>query len=377
MLPIVGALPIFLVAALAHEMGAEFSFGAGALGVTVALHYAVCAVCSIGAGRIVDALGLAAAVRVPSVVAAASCLLIAVAAHSAAAVLALMLVAALGNGLAAPVASGVLHASTTREGLAFGAQQASGPLAPLAAGLALPLVATPLGWRWAFFLTAGLALVVAVARPALGTATVAAAHRRPPAGPRRRSSRAAARLSLAAGLAGAAAMGAAAFVTIYCVDEVGMTGSGAGLVLSTIGIAAAVGRLGTGAFADRHRVDPLRAVAVMLFAGVVGYALLTARTAGLVTVAAVVIGLAGWGWSGALAVALVRILPDAPRAVGSMMAGTFAGAVVGPVAIGVLAEHGRWNAAWVLCAALTAAAGATVAIARRDAGARTGRPPSG
>jgi MFS family permease len=361
--PITAALPIFLTAALAPLMAEAFSFGAGALGLTVALHYLVAALSSVVAGRFVAAVGIATAIHLTGLIAAATCLLMAVAGRSSAAVMAILLFAALGNGLAAPAASGVLRAAATRDGLAFGAQQAGGTLAPLAAGLALPLVAAPLGWRWAFGLAAAPALVVALTPAAVGVARVAGRGGAGTPGVAGRAPTLA--LSFAAGLASAAAMGTASFLVVYGVDEVGMADAAAGLVLAAVGITAAAGRIVLGAVADRPRSDPLAAVAAMLVISVAGYAMLIAGTRELVYAGAAVIGFAGWGWSGALAVALVRMLPDAPSAVGSMMTGTFGGAVAGPVLVGVLAEHDRWDVSWIVCAALAAAAGVTVAFAGR------------
>jgi membrane protein DedA with SNARE-associated domain len=61
--------------------------------------------------------------------------------------------------------------------------------------------------------------------------------------------------------------------------------------------------------------------------------------------------------------------PGAPAwAVGVMMTGLFAGAVTGPLATGLLAEHGRFTAAWLVLAAFALAAAVTVsAVNRRSA----------
>jgi MFS family permease len=371
--PITGALPIFLTAALAPQLDDAFSFSEGALGVTVALHYLVAALSSAVAGRVVGAVGVATAIRLTGLIAAATCLLMAFAGGSSGGVLAILLFAALGNALAAPAASGVLRAAATRDGLAFGAQQAGGTLAPLAAGIALPLVATPLGWRWAFGLAAVPALVVTLTPPAIAvTRAVSGGRAR---APRVAEHVPALSLAAAAGLASAAAMGTASFLVTYGVDEVGMADEAAGLVLAALGIAAGVGRIALGAAADGPGSDPLGAVAPLLVISAGGYALLIAGTTGFTYVAAVVIGFAGWGWSGALAVALVRMLPDAPSAVGSLMTGTFSGAVAGPVLVGLLADHDHWDTAWIACAALSAAAGVMVALAGRAR--RLGTSPAG
>ena len=48
-----------------------------------------------------------------------------------------------------------------------------------------------------------------------------------------------------------------------------------------------------------------------------------------------------------------------------MMTGLFAGAVAGPLLVGVLADHGHFDSAWLLCAALALGAAATLAVTRR------------
>jgi MFS family permease len=48
-----------------------------------------------------------------------------------------------------------------------------------------------------------------------------------------------------------------------------------------------------------------------------------------------------------------------------MMAGLFAGAIVGPLAVGLLAEHDHFATAWLVCAACALLAAATIAAVRR------------
>ena len=66
-----------------------------------------------------------------------------------------------------------------RQGLAFGAQNSGATLGALLAGLALPVVAIPLGWRWAFVLVAALALAAAALAPEERSAAVVARPVRP------------------------------------------------------------------------------------------------------------------------------------------------------------------------------------------------------
>jgi MFS family permease len=87
-----------------------------------------------------------------------------------------------------------------------------------------------------------------------------------------------------------------------------------------------------------------------------------------VVVGALVAGGLAWGWQTPLSLAVVSTNPHATSAaIGLQMSGFFAGALVGPLLIGVLAEHGSFRPAWVLCALLAAGAAATSLLARRMA----------
>jgi predicted MFS family arabinose efflux permease len=77
-------------------------------------------------------------------------------------------------------------------------------------------------------------------------------------------------------------------------------------------------------------------------------------------------GSVGWAWPGALTLAVVQRSPEAPAwAVGVMMSGLFAGAVAGPLLVGLLAEHGAFGAAWVMCGGFALLAAVTIALTRR------------
>ncbi len=107
-------------------------------------------------------------------------------------------------------------------------------------------------------------------------------------------------------------------------------------------------------------------MAAMLAASVVGYLLLTVGEPGVIAAAALLAGGLGWAWPGALNLAVVQRSPEAPAwAVGVMMTGLFAGAVVGPLVTGFLAEHDLFTAAWIACAGLALLAAGTIAATAR------------
>ena len=362
-----GVLPGFLTASLAPRIDTDFAFSESAVGAAVAIIYVVCAFASSSAGHLVERVGARVAMRAGAAATVVCCLGVAALADSAAALVALLVLGGLGNALCAPAASEVIdsHVPEARHGVAYGAMQAGAPFGALLAGLALPLVAIPFGWRWAFVASAALALATVLAAPAgrgPGDAAQAAAGGRPPG----LSSVHA--LAVTAMLASAAGTGLISFIVLYGVES-GLSETAAGLLLGGLSLAAAASRIALGLALDRSGGDPLRPVATMLLAGAGGLVLMVAGAPWAVVAGALVAGGVGWAWPGALTSAVVARAPAAPAwAVGVMMAGLFAGAVVGPVATGLLADRGQFTAAWLVLAAFALAAAATVAmVGRRSA----------
>ncbi len=361
-------LPGFLTASLAPRIRTDFAFGDSTLGLAVAIFYVVCALASTPAGHLVERIGARSGIRVGAATTAASCVGIAALADSAVSLIALLVVGGIGNALAGPAVSALLkrELDASRHGIAFGAQQAGASLGALLAGLALPAIAIPLGWRWAYLGAAALAVVAASAAPT-------SAHSAKPAAQRETHARGLTSvhaLALAAVLASAAGVGFISFLVTYGVDS-GMSEGAAGLLLGGVSLAATVSRIGLGAIADRGGQDALAPLPAMLALSMVGYLLLIAGEPAVIVVAALLAGSVGWAWPGALTLAVVQRSPDAPAwAVGVMMTGLFAGAVGGPLLVGLLAENDAFTGAWLLCACFALLAAVTIAATRRFEGSR-------
>jgi MFS family permease len=359
-------MPGFLTASLAPRIRTEFAFGDATLGLAVALFYVVSAAGSVPAGRLVDRVGPVRGMRLAAAATSICCVAVAALAGSAASLTALLLIGGVGNALGGPSVSALLKRAVAvqRQGLAFGAQQAGAPLGALLAGLALPVVAIPLGWEWAFVAAAVLSLLsVALApRAGAGAAPGVAGGRRP------RAFTSVHALGVAAVLASAAGVGFVSFLVTYSVDS-GVSEGAAGLLLAGVSLIATASRIAVGVLADRAGQEPLRLVATMLAASVAGYLLLIAGEPGVIAAAALLAGGLGWAWPGGLTLAVVQRSPHAPGwAVGVMMTGLFVGAVSGPLLTGFLAENDQFAAAWIACAGLALLAAATiVATVRREA----------
>jgi MFS family permease len=356
-------MPGFLTASLAPRIRGDFPFGDSNLGLAVGLFYVVSASGSVPAGRLVDRVGAPRGVRLAAGLTVISCLSVAALAQSAGSLMALLVVGGVANALGGPSVSALLKREVAdhRQGLAFGAQQAGAPLGALLAGLALPALAIPFGWEWAFVAAAALALF-AVALAPRATATSARAA---PAGRGPRGLTSVHALGGAAVLASAAGVGFVSFLVTYAVDS-GISEVAAGLLLAGVSLMATISRIALGVLADRGRQEPLRPVAAMLVASVAGYLLLTVGEPGVIVASALLAGGLGWAWPGGLTLAVVQRSPQAPGwAVGVMMTGLFVGAVTGPLLTGLLAEEDLFDAAWIACASLALLAAATIVATLR------------
>jgi MFS family permease len=357
-----GALPGFLAAALAPRIRDDFAFSSSSLGLAAACFYLVSMVFSTPLGRLVERIGAVAGMRACAGLTALSCVAVAALADSAAGLIAVLATAGVGNAITGPAVSAALkyEIGPARRGLAFGAQQAGASIGAVLAGLALPAVAIPFGWRWAYLGVAALALAAAAAAPTHIPRPHPAERGRPP-----RGLGVVHALGLTAFLASAASVGFISFLVSYSVDQ-GIDQGAAGLLLAVVSLSAAVSRIALGAHADRGVQDALRPVAAMFAVSAVAYLLLIVGEPLVIVGAALLVGTFGWAWPGALNLAVVQYSPDAPAwAVGVMLGGLFAGAVAGPLAIGLLAHAGHFAVAWIMCSAFALLAAATVVAVRR------------
>jgi MFS family permease len=356
------ALPGFLAAALAPQIRDDFAFGSASLGLAAALFYLVSMICSPAAGRLVESIGAVAGMRACAALTTVASLLVAALADSAAGLVALLATAGVGNAMSGPAVSAALkhEIAPQRRGLAFGAQQAGAPIGALLAGLALPAVAIPTGWRWSYVAVAALALAVAAAAPGHIPRPRPAERGRPPKGIGVVHA-----IGLTAFFASAASIGFVSFLVSYSVEK-GIDEGAAGLLLASVSLCAAACRIVLGIVADRGGQDALRPVPAMFAASAAAYLLLIVGEPVLIVAAALLAGSFGWAWTGALNLAVVQHSPQAPAwAVGVMLAGRFGGAVTGPLAVGLLADHAHFTGAWIMCCAFALPAAVTVLAVRR------------
>jgi MFS family permease len=357
--------PCFVAGSLVVRMRSDFDFSDTALGLAIGLSYAAGALTSWPAGKIVDRVGPVTGVQLGAGLAFTCSLGIAALADSAAAVTAMLVLAGWANAIASPGAAILVrrHLPRRNHGMAIGIQQAGAPAGALLAGLALPLIAVPFGWRAAFAAAAAVAAATALAAAPL--------RQRDPAAPTHASRsevstdvRQALRLGAAAALGNTALGGMLAFVVTAATDAgASETVAGAALALSSLG--ALLARIGFGIRLDRIGGPALAPVPWMFIAGAGGLALCATGTPAAIVAGAVIAGTVGWGWSGLMLLAAIEANPDVPgAAAGLVMTGVYVGAAGGPIAFGLLADHVSFTVAWAVAAALLLAGGGVAQAAR-------------
>jgi MFS family permease len=358
-------LPAFLTGGLAVQVRGELDFGAGALGVAVAMFFVTSSLASAVIGRLVERIGAHRGMRLAAIGSAASLLGVALLAWSWAGLVGCLVLGGLANAVSHPAT----HLSLAREvpagrqGLSFGIKQSAIPVATLLAGLAVPAIALTFGWRWAFAGGAALALAVAFLVPAGAPKSVV--HR--PEEGRERDARTAPLLLLALGigLGSTAATPLGAFLVESSVAA-GLRVETAGLLLASGSAANIVVRVAFGRLADGMSGGRLLLVAAMLAVGVAGFGMLATGEVALILPGALLAFAAGWGWPGLFNFAVVKTSPGAPAAAtGITQTGASGGAALGPLVFGLVAEAASYEAAWLVSGAFALSALTAILVGRR------------
>jgi len=363
---VAGVLPAFLAGGLAVQISAELGVEEAAFGLAFAAYFATAAVGSVALGRFAERVGARTALVVAPLVSAGLQLGVAVGAHSYGVLLLLLALAGISNALAQPAANLALArvVPRDRQGFAFGLKQSAIPICTMLGGLAVPVFAVGVGWRWAFVAGAALAAFASLAA-AVGPVGDPHQQRAHPAIAPAPSRRVLAVLSLGIGLGGAAAGALAAFLVSTGV-EAGLSEGAAGAWLTVGSAFGLVVRLASGVAADRYPVRPLRVVVIMLAVGTPAFGALALGVSWLHCVATPLAFGAGWAWPGLFNLAVVRAFPAAPaRATGVTQTGTYVGAVVGPLIFGVLAEH-SYFVAWMVATGMLVASAIAMHLADRS-----------
>jgi predicted MFS family arabinose efflux permease len=356
-------LPGFLVGSLALQIRADLHVSVGAVAAGVTVFFAAGAFGAGKGGRFAERVGALPAMR-GCLVATAVCLLLAGAVQSLAELLAVLVVAGVANSVNQPAINLFMadQVPLDRQGLAFGIKQSAIPAAVLISGLALPVLALPLGWRATFVVCAGLALAAAGLIGRAAPSFVRSPER--PAAPR--PSRKLILTAVGAALASSGPCALSAYLVASAVD-VGIAEGAAGVLAAAGSAISLLVRIAVGQLADSRRDYGFSTMIALLVAGSAGFALLAIGSpAPFVLGAFVAFGL-GWGWPGLFNLAVVDLHRDSPgAATGISQSGIYVGAAFGPAAYGLLSSGIGYSAAWAVAGgfSLVAAAGVAYAAAR-------------
>lgn len=371
LLTVVSNMPLWLVSALSVQMRAELGYGIVALGGAVALQRLGGASLAWPLGRLADRVGPTRAMQVAAAIAAIASFGVAAFVHGFGMLAVMLLISGASNALGQTAANLALVRAVpgNRQGTAFGIKQSALPVGSLLAGLAVPLIALTVGWRWAFVLAGGLAVLVLVSVPRKRDQR----YRRPE-GVKNRVIRRSPLVVMAIGLF--FGMGAAMSLTTYTVESATAAGvaEGAAGLLLTLGSAASITiRLLAGRLADRRAGRHLVTVARMQFAGAIGLLLIASGIPSLLLLGTLIAFALGWGFNGVFWFAIVRMSPATPAAAsGLVMPGGMLGGVAGPLVFGTIAEAVGFSAAWLMAATWSTLAGTLMLtgrwLLRRDSG---------
>ncbi len=229
-----------------------------------------------------------------------------------------------------------------RMGLAFGLKQSGGPAAALLAGVAVPVLALAVGWRWTFAGFGGFALAAVLSVPRTGLRGV-----RRTAPSREGDVDLGPLLVLTAGVAVSTALSASftGFAVTAAVEQGGLSESAAGLVFALGALAGIVTRVALGHWVDGRPNTRFGVPAMLVGAGALGFAVpFSFATA--------------WGWVGVFNYAVTRSNATSPAAAtGITLVGSNVGVIIGPAAFGFLFAR-SFATAW-----LTAAVGSILGAA--------------
>lgn len=345
---VAAASPVWLVGGLAVQIRGELGFGEARLGLLVAIFFLMSSLLSLPAGRVVEHIGWRRGIVAASAVSALCLLIIATLSRSWAHLAWAVGLGGVANAVAQPAGNlGVARSIRPgRQGIALGIKQSAIPLATLTSGTAVPLVALTVGWRWAFAIAAGAAVLIGLSTPRVVQAPppVSACARREGDAPLLPL----VVLACAGGMGSVVGTSFGAFIVDSSVSA-GVAPATAGLLLAIGSVCGVAARIALGWVADRWAVSPLALVAALMAAGGVAILLIPLQSefVALLPLTCLVFA-TGWAWPGLFAFAIVRLNQTAPAAAtGICLTGIYLGGVLGPLAFGITVEHLGYTPAWV------------------------------
>ena len=373
-------LPGFLIGALSLQIRNDLGGSLAAVGAGVTVFFAAGALAAGPLGRVTERVGAMTSMRLANLVSGTTLLLMAALATSLPVLMVLLALAGVANGAAQPAVNLFMaqEVDMDRQGFAFGLKQSAIPAATTIGGLALPVLALPLGWRPTVGICGLLGLAVAMVTrrrsrnpSAMAVEAAERSERLPLSAPL---------LLLAVGAACSSfAPGALAAYLVATSVDAGISEGTAGIVLAAGSAASLVVRIGLGIRADRKRDYGFTVIVLLLAGGSVGFFLLSTGDPAPLLVGAFIAFALGWGWPGLFNMAVVNRWRSAPAAAtGVTQAGIYVGAAAGPLSFGLLSSALGYSAAWALTAGVIVVAAIVIWLAQtRFGSAESGTPSKG
>ncbi|MBL6947648.1 MAG: MFS transporter [Rhodospirillales bacterium] len=335
-------------AAIAPELARAFGVPSSMIGYQVSLIYLGAILTSLVSAGLILRLGALRTSQMALAFAGSGLALSAVPSMIAFAVGSVMV--GFGYGLTNPSATHLLIRVSRPESrnFIFSLKQTGVPLGAVAAGLAAPSLSLEFGWQWAFLIIAAvpLAMIVVVQPFHAGwdqdrdrTATL----RKNPVRDLDMIWRhpALKLISLAAFCFSAVQVSLSTFAVTMLVEDLAYGLVQAGIVLSALQAAGALGRVTWGGVADRLSDGNRVLAGVALIAVIAGLLTMVLQPGGPIVLVYTVLclfGLSAIGWNGVFLAEVARLAPDgmASNATGGAMVPTYSGVLVGPASFAVL-----------------------------------------
>jgi len=352
--------PGLAAGALAVQASNDFGVTEGTYGWALGVFFLCAAAAAVPMGLLAQRLGPRRQLTISLVLTAAVQLAIATAARSFALMLLLLgLGGVLNSSVQTAVNLALSRAQLPRLGLAMATKQSAMPASSMLGGLAVPAVALTLGWRWAYAMGAGVALIaLLMVRRFIAAGLVTST-------PKKGWDVVSSPRSAILGMAGVSLLLAfsAGSINAWTVSsgvDAGLSEGVAGLALS---IAAGLGicvRLLSGTVLDRTDRLPLLPAVFVTMLGVVGFGLLALRVPETHLLGTLLAFGAGWIWPVFTNFSIVNANTDgAAAATGVTQMGVYVGVFLAPVATGQIIERTSYTTMWVVvavCGALGVAA---------------------
>ena len=352
-----GVLPIAITGVIAIQLRADIGLDTQTLGLVFAGYFAAAATLSAPVGRLTERIDPALFLRGGALL--TTLVLLAMSRVTTVSALALLVVLGGAGAALTRTTSSVLVARAipaNRQGVALGLRNCAIPLAALLAGIAVPTIALTIGWRWVFVVACALsgAVTLGLPRSVPRPPRSASARRDMAMGPLMW-------LAVAASLGSVAAASLNAFTAVTAVDA-GLSEGAAGVLIAVGSVVGVASRIAFGWWNDQRTGSQLDIVFGLMVAGAGGYALLSVGSAALVWLAVPLAYATGWAFYGSYYLSIIRLNPIAPGpAVGIAQSGAFAGSIVGPLLLGILASRVSFTAAWLTAAAAAGLAAVIIA----------------